>query len=178
MEGLTIAILVITLFVGVIFSWMNRQGSVALESVAGDFPLTPERAAQIAMEAGPTSRERMLGRTASVVRTVDGLKVEIACRAGVMSFEVEESAGSGRSRVIGHAEEVAAIRFPDLAGLGASSTNVLYLRVGMPRNPAKLLRRRDRVFRALSQAARAEERARGGDEYAGGLAGKDEVSCC
>jgi hypothetical protein len=167
MEGLTIAILVITLFLGVLFSWANRQGSVALESVAGDFPLTPERAAEVAAEAGLTSWERMLRKTVPLVRTADGLRFAIACGAGVMVFEVCESPGSAGCRVTGRAEKLAVFRFPVVGGLGASSTNVLYLKKGMPRNPAKLLRRRERAFRALSRAACGDDRIEGGDLHAG-----------
>ncbi|WP_248959531.1 hypothetical protein [Sphaerisporangium perillae] len=173
MEGLTIAILVITLFSGVLYSWRNRQGNDALASVAGDFPLTPEKAARIAVEAGLSWRERTLGRTVPVVRTRDGLKVEIGCRAGVMAFEVSETPVG--SRVAGHAEEVAVVRLPELGGLGASSTNVLYLRAGTPRNPAKLLRRRERVFRALARAASRGERRIGKHELrVGARAGRDD----
>ncbi|MEV7969607.1 hypothetical protein AB0O34_27025 [Sphaerisporangium sp. NPDC088356] len=160
MEGLTIAILVIMLFSGIMFSWRNRQGSDALESVAGDFPLTPESAAEIAAEAGLTTCERNAGRTARVVRTADRLRFEFACRAGVMEFEIRELPGSAGCRVTGHAGDVALIRLPEVGGLGASSTNVLYMKVGMPRNPARLLRRRERVFRALSRAALDDGRRR------------------
>jgi hypothetical protein len=176
MEGLTIAILVIMLVFGVLYSWRNGQGNVALESVAGDFPLTPERAAEIAVEAGLTSRERTQGKTVPVVRAADGLRFEIACRSGVVAFEFHERAGSACSRVEGHAEEIAIIRLPELGGLGMSSTNVLYLKMGMPRNPAKLLRRRERVFRALAQAGRGEERheAHAGRRKAAGAIGRRE----
>ena len=158
MEGLTIAILMIMLVLGVLFSWRTRQGSAALESVAGDFPLTPERAAQIAVEAGLTSRERTQGRSVPVMRTADGLRLEIASKEGVMAFEFHEHAGTACSRVEGHAEEIAVIRFPELGGLGTSPTSARDLKMGMPRNPAKLLRRRERVFWALTAAARGDER--------------------
>ncbi|WP_424534838.1 hypothetical protein ACOZ38_32230 [Sphaerisporangium viridialbum] len=161
MEGLTIAILVVLLFSGIRFSWKNRQGSEALESVAGDFPLTPERAAEIAAEAGLTAWERIAGTAARVVPAGDGWRFAFACRAGVMGFEFRGLPGSAGCRVTGRAEEVAVIRFPEVGGLGASSTNVLYMRLGLPRNPAKLLRRRQRVFRALSRAALGGERACG-----------------
>ncbi|WP_380841119.1 hypothetical protein [Sphaerisporangium dianthi] len=149
---MTIAILGITLLSGVVYSWMNRRANDALVSLAGDFPLTPEEAAQIAMEAGLTWRERATGRTVPVMRSGNVLKVEIGCRAGVMSFEVRETPTG--SRVTGRAEEVTVVRMPELGGLGVSSTNVLYMRAGMPRNPARLLRRRERVFLALAYEAR------------------------
>ncbi|MFC4585032.1 hypothetical protein ACFO8L_03030 [Sphaerisporangium corydalis] len=174
MEGLTIAILMITLFSGVFFSWRNRQGEVALEPVAGDFPLTPERAAEIAVEAGLTARERVLGRTVPVVRTAGGLRFEIRCRAGKVAFEIRES-GSAHSRVAGRAEEIAIIRLPELGGLGTSSTNVLYKKMGMPRDPAKLLRRRERVFRALERASCGDGHD-GVHERAGALMDAEEVS--
>ncbi|MEU8268391.1 hypothetical protein AB0B89_14615 [Sphaerisporangium sp. NPDC049002] len=165
MEGLTIAILAIMLFSGIMFSWRNRQESDALESVAGDFPLTPERAAEIVAGAGLTTWERMAGRTAKVVPTVDGLRFAFACRAGVMEFEVGGLPGSEGCRVTGRAEHVAGIRLPAVGGLGASSsTNVLSMKMGMPCHPAKLLRRRERVFRALSRAAQGRaERADAGE---------------
>jgi hypothetical protein len=175
MEGLTIAILVIMLVLGVLFSRMNRQGSAALESVAGDFALTPERAAEIAAEAGLTSWERTQRKSVPVTRTAQGLRFEIECRAGVMAFEVHGLPGSSGSRIVSRAERVAIIRLPELGGLGASSTNVLYLKMGMPRNAAKLLRRRERVLRALWHAACGDHRNVGGDAHAGGRVDADEV---
>ncbi|MGW4639881.1 hypothetical protein ACWEN6_15195 [Sphaerisporangium sp. NPDC004334] len=152
MEGLTIAILGITLLSGVVYSWSNRRGSDALASIAGEFPMTPEQAALIAMEAGLTWRERANGRAVPVTRSGDVLKVEIECGAGVMSFEIRQTPSG--SRVTGRAEEIAIVRMPQLGGFGVSPADVPTMTAGMPRNPARLLRRRERVFDALAFAAR------------------------
>ncbi|GGK88670.1 hypothetical protein Sme01_01850 [Sphaerisporangium melleum] len=151
MEGLTIAILAIVLLSGAGFSWVVRRGDDALASIAGDFPLAPEDVVKIAREAGLTWRERAAGRHVPVVRDGDALKVEIECRAGVMSFEVRRTPSG--SRVTARAQAVAVVRLPELGGLGASAAGALYLPAGLPRNPARLLRRRGRVFRALTRAA-------------------------
>ncbi|MET8158608.1 hypothetical protein ABZT47_19705 [Sphaerisporangium sp. NPDC005289] len=157
MEGLTIAILGITLLSGVVYSWSNRRGSDALASIAGEFPMTPEQAALIAMEAGLTWRERANGRAVPVTRSGDVLKVEIECGAGVMSFEIRQTPSG--SRVTGRAEEIAIVRMPQLGGFGVSPADVLTMTAGMPRNPARLLRRRERVFDALAFAAREGDSA-------------------
>ncbi|RCG28202.1 hypothetical protein DQ384_23965 [Sphaerisporangium album] len=158
MEGLTIAILLITLFFGVIVSRLNRQGLAARESVAGVFPLTPERAMRITMEAGLTSRERLLGVAVPVLCTGKGMKLAFACRAGVMSFEISRVGEPAGAQVLAYAESVAVIRLPEIGTLGAPATSALYLRGTLARNPAKLLRRRERVFRALDLAARRQDR--------------------
>lgn len=177
MEGLTIAILVITLLSAFLFTWLNRQGSGALAPVAGEFPFTPERAAEIALEAGLTSRERALGTTVPVVHTVGGLRFEIECRAGVMAFEFHSRPGSDGCLVTGRAEEIAVTGFPGPGGSGASATNVLYLTLSVPRNPAALLRRRERVFGALARAARGDGQGGAGAPVPG-PARVDEVSRC
>ncbi|GII83833.1 hypothetical protein Ssi03_18230 [Sphaerisporangium siamense] len=157
MEGLTIAILLVTLVFGVLVSWLHRQGMAARERVCGEFPLAPDRAMRITLEAGLTTRERLLGKAVPVHCTGKGMKVAFACRAGVMSFEISGLGHAAGSRVLAHAEDLAVIRLPEVGGLGASATNVVYLKGSLARNPARLLRRRERVFRALERAARRQD---------------------
>ncbi|MEV6984633.1 hypothetical protein AB0M95_25710 [Sphaerisporangium sp. NPDC051017] len=163
MEWLTIAILLITLIFGVLVSWLNRQGIAARQSVAGAFPLTPDRAMRITMEAGLTPRERLLGAAVPVLCTGKGMKLAFTCRAGVMSFEISGLGELAGTRVLAYAEHLAVIRLPELGSPGAPATNAVYLRGTLARNPAKLLRRRERVFRALDRAARRQDRPADGE---------------
>ncbi|WP_214416360.1 hypothetical protein [Sphaerisporangium fuscum] len=148
MEGVTVAILAIVLFSGVFATRRTRRGRIAVECVTADFPLAPERAAEIVAVAGLTLRETMARKSVPVVETAEGLRCEFSCPAGVMVFEIRGVEGAAGSRVTGWAREIAAIPLPDMIGLGITPAGV----VDMPINPAKLLRRRDRVLRALAAA--------------------------
>ncbi|MDH2424649.1 hypothetical protein [Sphaerisporangium sp. TRM90804] len=158
MEALTIAILSTMLFAGVVIARWSRLGHVAMAPVEGEFRLSPQRAASIAARSGLTVRERMSGRTVPVLPTATGARVDLVCRAGLMSFEFTAGPEGSACRVVARAGEVAAFGLPRVGGLAASSTNVLYLKMSVPRNPARLLRRRDRALRAMARAAGEDSR--------------------
>ncbi|GAA1514054.1 hypothetical protein GCM10009677_54040 [Sphaerisporangium rubeum] len=153
MEGLTIAILALTLLSTVGFGWMTRRGSLAQAPVTAEFPLAPLAAAHIAGVAALTAKERSSREPVDVMRTDDGYRVEVGCRAGVMTFDIVGLGEGSRCRVEARAGDLTQIGLPDIGGIGVPATDVLHLRVGMPRNAAKLVRRRHRVFRALTVAS-------------------------
>jgi hypothetical protein len=153
MEGLTIAILAATLLSAVAFGRMNRRGSLAQAPVSAEFPLPPETAAEVARQTALTTREKLTRDPVPVTRTPDGLHLEITCPAGVMTFDIIGSPGASHCRVVARAGDLTQIGLPDIGGIGTPSSDVLHLRVGMPRNAAKLIRRRHRVFQALTLAS-------------------------
>ncbi|MEO3813498.1 hypothetical protein ABGB17_31260 [Sphaerisporangium sp. B11E5] len=153
MEGLTIAILALTLFSTVTFGWMTRRGNLAQAPVTAEFRLPPQTAAQITCQAALTTKERLTRDPVPIIRTSDGYHVEIACPAGVMTFDIIGPIDSQTCRVVARADDLTQIGLPDIGGIGTPSTDVLHLRIGMPRNAAKLIRRRHRVFRALTLAS-------------------------
>ncbi|MFC6085002.1 hypothetical protein [Sphaerisporangium aureirubrum] len=153
MEAVTIAILAAALFSAVAFGRMNRRGSLAQAPVSAEFPLPPETAAEIASQSALTTREKLTRDPVPVTRTQAGLHVEIACPAGVMTFDIIGLPGASHCRVTARAGDLTQIGLPDIGGIGTPSSDVLHLRVGMPRNAAKLIRRRHRVFQALTVAS-------------------------
>lgn len=156
MEGLTIAILALTLLTTVGYGWMTRRGSLAQAPVTAEYPLPPLTAARIAAMAALTAKERSSREPAAVIRVDDGYRVEVGCRAGVMTFDIAGLGEGSRCRVEARAGDLTQIGLPDIGGIGVPASDVLHLRVGMPRNAAKLVRRRRRVFRALAVASARE----------------------
>ncbi|WP_203982584.1 hypothetical protein [Sphaerisporangium rufum] len=154
MEHLTIAILLAVLGGGAFCARRDRQGSAAVRPISAEFPLPPGLAADIVAEAALTERERTRGGPVPVTHGAGRCRVEVACRAGAMVFEVRPLPGAAGSRVVARAEQVSVIPLPDIAGAG-SAAELPNRMAGLPRHPARLLRRREQAFHALSTAARA-----------------------
>lgn len=118
MEGLTIAILALTLLSTVGFGWMTRRGSLAQAPVTAEFPLAPLAAAHIAGVAALTAKERSSREPVDVMRTDDGYRVEVGCRAGVMTFDIVGLGEGSRCRVEARAGDLTQIGLPDIGGSG------------------------------------------------------------
>jgi hypothetical protein len=107
--------------------------------------------------AAPGGRiDRALGRPATR-RTADGaLEWDITSNAGVMTFQVAESAEGQGLRIAGFATaqrlNVRNSTAGGLWGFSSAMSDALMSALGVPRNPGRLIRQRRRVLKALESA--------------------------
>ena len=99
--------------------------------------------------------DRLVSR-APVRKTADGLVAwDVASDAGVLTFQVEK-APDGGLRVVGAAgvQRLAVRNSPadGVWGLSSAITDALARMLGIPHNPGRLLRQRQRVLTAIARA--------------------------